>query len=116
MILKGTLYSKSNSRRIVVNRKTARVMVIKSKEALSAVDTFSAQARAQWKGEPIEGPVLFIAHVYYPSRRQDLDVSLLMDILQGIAYRNDRQIECMALTKGLDKDNPRVEVTITPLG
>lgn len=108
MILYGQLQSKANSRRLVVNRKTGRAMFIKSKEALSAVDTFSAQAKAQWEGEPIEGPVLFVAHVYYPSRRQDLDVSLLMDVLQGIAYHNDRQIERMALSKNIsDKGQGR---------
>ena len=115
VILYGQLFSKANSRRLVTNRSTGRGMFIKSSKALSAVNTFTAQAREQWKGEPIEGPVVFVAHVWYPSRRQDLDVSLLMDLLEGIAYHNDRQIERMALSKNIDKNNPRVEVTITPL-
>ena len=114
MILKGRLYSKANSRRLVKNRRTGNWMVIKSKEALQTVKDFTVQAKAQWKGKPLEGPVALKALIYYPSRRQDLDPSLLMDILQGIAYLNDRQIEQMTLQKYIDRDNPRVEVNVEP--
>ena len=116
MILYGQLFSKANSRRAVTNRRTGRAMYIKSQKALDCVRNFTAQALEQWEGPPLDGPVLMVAHIWYPSRRQDLDESLLMDILQGIAYYNDRQIERKAITKNIDKDNPRVDVKITLLG
>ena len=113
MILYGQLYSKSNSRRLVVNRRTGRTMSIKSAPAMECVLSFQAQARAQWKGPPLEGPVSMEAAIFYQSRRSDLDCSLLQDILQGIAFSNDRQIERIVLIKGLDPKCPRVEVEIT---
>lgn len=115
MILYGQIFSKANSRRSVVNRRTGKMMYIKSQNALDCVKSFTEQAKLLWKGPPLEGPVVFVAHVWYPSRRQDLDVSLLMDLLQGVCYENDRQIERMALSKNYDKNNPRVEVQIYPL-
>ena len=114
MILLGQLHSKANSRRAVVNWRTGKAMYIKSAPALRCVASFKLQAREQWAGKPLEGPVVLRAHIYYPSRRQDLDESLLMDILQGIAYHNDRQIERKIITRGLDRDNPRVEVEVEP--
>lgn len=116
MILYGQLHSKANSRRAVINRRTGKAMYIKSAEALECVASFQAQAREQWQGEPLEGPVTLIAYIYYPSRRQDLDESLLMDLLQGIAYHNDRQIECKVIRRGLDKVHPRVELQVEPFG
>jgi Holliday junction resolvase RusA-like endonuclease len=52
------------------------------------------------------------AKIHYASRRPDLDESLLMDLLQGVAYHNDRQIKAKVITWGLDKLNPRVEVSV----
>lgn len=74
-----------------------------------------------------EGPIRMDITMYYQSRRSDLDVSLVQDILQqqvdkktkyvtfeGI-YKNDRQIEEIHAYRKLDKENPRVEVTITKM-
>ena len=110
--LYGTLYQKGNSRKIAVNRRTGRPMVIKSGKALSTVKDFTIQAQVQYRGVPYKEACKLTATIYYPSRRHDLCASLLCDILEGIAYENDRQIEEMILYKRFDKKNPRVEVEV----
>ena len=73
-----------------------------------------------------EGPIRMEVTMYYQSRRSDLDISLIQDIFQqkvnkngyvefeGI-YKNDRQIDEIIAVRKLDKENPRVEATITEL-
>ena len=50
--------------------------------------------------------------IYYASRRPDLDESLILDLLQGLVYLNDRQVKERHVFWGLDKDKPRVEMII----
>lgn len=66
---------------------------------------------------PLEGEVLFVAHVYRARKSGDLDSYLkgLWDSLQGYAYLNDKQIVDLRLTRHDDKHNPRVEIEITEL-
>lgn len=84
-------------------------MVIKSNEAKQYVEA----VRKQLPQEPIEGPVKVSGTLYYPSRRSDIEPSVLLDALQGYAYVNDRQIECLGpFWRGIDKDNPRAEIIV----
>lgn len=110
-VILGQPQSKANSRRFI-----RPGLIIKSKAALA----YTAQAQAQLSAlslTPIEdNAVEFEAHIYYESRRPDLDESLLMDLLQGHAYKNDRQIKVKKVYWHLDKTNPRAEVTVTDLG
>lgn len=55
------------------------------------------------------------ATLFYVSRRSDLDESLILDLLQGRVYENDRQVRRKIINWGLDKDNPRVELKVYPL-
>lgn len=54
---------------------------------------------------------------FYLKRDRDLLGSdkLLMDALQGIVYVNDKQITHAELNKFVDKENPRVELTVIKL-
>jgi len=103
----GQLVSSKNRRRIV-GFKTGRPRLIKSKPAL---DYEKAAAKEVWRGaKGIEGPVSLTAHVFYSTRRPDLDVQLLMDVLQKArVILDDRQIHQIIATKYVDKVNPRVE-------
>lgn len=112
MILFGNLQSKSNSRMLVTNPKTKKPIFIKSAKARKTFNDMALQANAQWNKPPLEGPVSLMATIYYQSRRSDLDESLLMDLLEGVCYLNDRQIEHKNIWKKFDKDNPRVEVEV----
>jgi Holliday junction resolvase RusA-like endonuclease len=108
LILQGEPASKANSRRLVTIRGQARL--IKSQKAL---DYVAAVKRTYPPLVPLlEGDLRMTADVYYASRRPDLDVSLILDALEGIAYRNDRQVREMHLYHHLDRANPRAEITL----
>ncbi len=107
----GEAASKSNSSRIVFIR--GRPRLIKSAKALAFTESFKKQAKPAKR--LLQGDVELTCHLYYKSRRPDLDESLVMDCLQGIAYKNDRQIKIKHIYHHLDRHNPRVECTITEL-
>lgn len=106
----GNLASKSNSRKLVTIG--GRTRFIKSERALSFQQTANLQIPAKYK-QHVTKSIKMTAHIYYDSRRPDLDPSLLMDILEKAGvYQNDRQIVEQHLYKHLDKNDPRVEVVI----
>lgn len=57
---------------------------------------------------------LDLAVYVHPSSRGDVDnlAKLPMDALQGIAYRNDRQVAKVSVERHVDRDRPRTEVTL----
>ena len=100
----GEPASKSNSRRIV--RIHGNTRIIKSKKALEYRDNFLSQVRPP--DVPIEGDVELEVVVWYKTRRPDLDISLIMDLLQeGQVIKNDRQIKVIKAYHQLDKIQPR---------
>lgn len=106
----GEPASKANSRKMVTIGGSPRL--IKSAKALSYASAFKLQARA---GRMIEGDVAVHIKIWYASRRPDLDESLILDLLQGIAYANDRQVKEKHIYWGLDKENPRCEIRVEPI-
>jgi len=108
----GEPASKANSRKIVRYGGLSRI--IKSAKALNYVDLFKAQIHSGWT--PLDGDVVVTMHIYYASRRPDLDESLILDLLQGSMYLNDRQVKEKHIYWHLDKDNPRaiIEVKKSP--
>jgi Holliday junction resolvase RusA-like endonuclease len=103
--------SKSNSRRLVYF--AGRSRVIKSAKALG----FERHIRQHIKPiDPLlQGDLLIVMQIFYQTRRPDLDESLILDALQGIAYTNDRQIKQKLIFWGLDKVRPRAHVRIYPV-
>lgn len=108
LIIHGTAQSKSNSRRLVTFGGKPRF--IKSKAALEFEK--AVQSQVQQMRDMLEGDLAFHADIYYPSRRQDLDPSILLDALQGLIYANDRQFKQISSCRYLDKENPRAEIVI----
>lgn len=108
--LEGQLASKSNTRKLVTNRRTGRPMLIKSDRARKVIPLFCDQLGILFGARPtIMGPVSLTAMVFYDSNRPDLDISLLADLLQmARVIKNDRQIIHHAITKGVDPQRPRV--------
>ena len=100
--------SKSNSRKIVRYGGVSRL--IKSEKALTYSEVFLRQCPTL--------PVLMThdirmtLHIYYASRRPDLDETLILDLLQGRVYINDRQVKERHCYWHLDKENPRSEILI----
>ena len=107
-IIFGEPASKANSRRVVRLGGVSRL--IKSQKALTYSDAFKQQARPICP--LIDGDVSVTMHIYYASRRPDLDESLILDLLQGVLYVNDRQVKEKHIHWGLDKDNPRAEIIV----
>jgi Holliday junction resolvase RusA-like endonuclease len=108
----GKLASKANSRRI-----TRSGIVIKSQPALEFTKGAVLQLHAIKKGrKAFTGDVGLEATVFYPSKRNDLDVQLFMDCLEKAhLIENDRQIRECSARKEWDKDNPRVEFVLYEL-
>ena len=104
----GEPASKANSRRLVMHGKRPRF--IKSAKALSFLESFQLQCQ---KVNPLlEDDLSITMTIYYSSRRPDLDESVVLDAMQGYIYKNDRQVKEKHVYWGLDKGNPRVEVSI----
>ena len=104
----GEPASKANSRKMVYVR--GKPMFIKSQKALEYASMFKQQALAG--NEMLAGDVAVHIKIYYASRRPDLDESLILDLLQGVAYENDRQVKEKHIYWGLDKALPRAEIRV----
>lgn len=100
----GEPASKANSRRW-----TGKYF-IKSAKALAYAHEFGQQCPVLER--LMEGDLRITITIYYASRRPDLDPSLIFDLLQERIYLNDRQLKEQHLYWGLDKDNPRAEITV----
>ena len=107
-IIYGEPASKANSRRLVKFGNMSRL--IKSEKALSYSEMFREQA--QPLENLLEGDLKVTLFIYYASRRPDLDESLILDLMQGIYYKNDRQVKEKHVYWGLDKDSPRTKILI----
>lgn len=107
-IIFGEPASKANSRRVVHYGGMSRL--IKSKKALTYSDVFRQQCRTL--ATLMTGDLRVTMHIYYASRRPDLDESLILDLLQGYVYANDRQVKERHCYWGLDPENPRAEITV----
>lgn len=108
LIIFGEPASKANSRRVVRFGNMSRL--IKSDKALKYSDAFKLQLKPL---HPLmQGDLRVTMHIYYASRRPDLDESLILDLMQGFVYENDRQVKERHTYWGLDPDNPRSEIIV----
>ena len=107
-IIFGEPASKANSRRVVRFGNMSRL--IKSQKALDYSEVFKQQFKAI---TPLmSGDLRVTMWIYYASRRPDLDESLILDLMQGIVYINDRQVKERHIYWGLDKESPRAEIIV----
>ena len=104
----GEPASKANSRKLVHYGGMSRL--IKSDKALSYSEAFKLQAK------PLQtlmtGDVKVTMVIHYASRRPDLDESLILDLLQGVVYENDRQVKIKHIYWALDPNNPRTYLSL----
>jgi Holliday junction resolvase RusA-like endonuclease len=107
-IIFGEPASKANSRRVV--RFGGMSRLIKSQKALNYSDVFRQQC--QPLAVLMTGDLRVTFHIYYASRRPDLDETLILDLMQGLVYENDRQVKERHAYWGLDPENPRAEILI----
>lgn len=103
----GEPASKANSRRW-----TGKYF-IKSKKALDYSKAFAEQCPTL---DPlIDGDVMTTMHIWYASRRPDLDESLILDLMQGRIYENDRAVKERHTYWHLDKEEPRAEIEVVQI-
>lgn len=107
----GEPASKANSRKIVIIR--GRPASIKSDKARKYAKYFEEQC--QTLDELFSGDVSVEMLIYYASRRPDLDESLILDLMQGKIYKNDRQVKQKNIYWGLDRENPRTLIRVSSL-
>jgi len=109
----GQLPSIKNRRRLVRNRRTGQALIIKSVDAMEYESMFLSKIPEELR-VAYEGPVSLKMRVWYQSRRSDLSVEFLFDLLAkaGIIL-NDRQIRHVEAFGGLDKQLPRVHFTVS---
>lgn len=107
-IIFGEPASKANSRRVVHYGGMSRL--IKSAKALSYSDVFKQQCKPL--PTLMTGDLRITLHIFYASRRPDLDESLILDLMQGLIYVNDRQVKERHCYWGLDPENPRAEIIV----
>lgn len=114
-VIKGNIPSKSNSYKIIKRGKFSSLA--KTDKMLAYEKLFMLQC-SRYRNMNIEGEFRFECAVYYDSKRPDLDGSFkaVLDCLQKLkAFKNDnRCVEIMA-RKFKDKNNPRIEFSITPV-
>jgi|TARA_R110000824_G_scaffold239542_5_gene428211 Holliday junction resolvase RusA-like endonuclease len=110
----GEPASKANSRRAVMIGGKSRF--IKSKKALDYAKEFTRQAKTTGDMLDEDGSQTCVEMtIWYASRRPDLDESLICDLLQGVAYHNDRSVKRKVIEWRLDRKNPRSEIRVTQL-
>lgn len=111
VVIRGEPASKANSRRV-----TRAGRFIKSQKALRYVESAKAQLCTRRAKPLLEGCLSARITIYYRTRRPDLDESLILDILQGIAYKNDRQIVEKHIFRGPEaKNSPFAYIEIEEL-
>ena len=108
----GEPASKANSRRVV--RIGGMSRLIKSHKALTYTELFQRQVK-DMALTLIANDVRVTMHIWYASRRPDLDESLILDLLQGVLYLNDRQVKEKHIYWHLDPDQPRTEIVVEEL-
>jgi len=108
----GEPASKANSRKMVYVR--GKPMFIKSSKALAYAKAFKQQCVIA-QSQIFEGDVSVTIRIWYASQRPDLDESLILDLLQEVAYKNDRQVKEKHIYWGLDRENPRCEIEVSEI-
>jgi len=73
---------------------------VKSAEALQYAEDAKKQLGFLRARPIIEGPVKVTMVIHYRSRHPDLDESLILDVLQGFVYKNDRQVVHKDILRG----------------
>jgi hypothetical protein len=89
----------------------------KQREAKKRI-ALSAQAALRSRPWATDGDYAIQVDAYYPDRvfgDADRIPGLVMDALEGIAYRKDRQVSALDVRRHLDKARPRVEVRVYAL-
>lgn len=90
---------------------TGAIRSIKSKKARKFLDSVNDQLEPL--PELLQGELRMDIAIWYRTQRPDLDESIVLDALQGIFYKDDRQVRERHVYHFVDKEHPRVVVKIS---
>ena len=113
-VIIGSVPSKANSYKIITiagHGSLAKTPAMKKYE-----QSFYMQC-GKYRGMMLEGYFRLDLDVYFPTMSHDLDNSLkvILDCLQSCkAIKNDNRCVAINARKCIDKNNPRIEFTLTP--
>ena len=110
-VIEGEPASKSNARQLVLIK--GRMVPIKSKKALAYGKMFEQQCPT--RKEIFTEDLIVCMKIFYKTRRPDLDESLILDLMEGKIYKNDRSIKLKYIEHGLDRECPRCLIVVAPL-
>jgi len=119
IILPWKFCAQANHRLMPVIR-GGRAIVITAPPYRQAKESAELSIKRQWGRRAIlTAPLAVIARCYFPDRRRR-DASnlskMLGDAMSGIVYEDDSQVHRETYERtGIDRANPRVVITITPL-
>lgn len=87
---------------------------IKTRAASTVSEAIYWEAKAQYDAEPSTDFLDVRIDLYFKdTRRRDLDnIKGLIDALSGVLWVDDSQIVSLHITKNIDRQRPRVEITI----
>jgi Holliday junction resolvase RusA-like endonuclease len=111
--------SKSNAYRIITLKsrtKRQHASLAKTKATRDYERSFDLQIPNSARINIMDAFVFGIT-IYFPSRRADLDNALkaILDCLQkGKVIQNDRQCQEIHAYRAIDKENPRIEIILSP--
>lgn len=92
-----------------------RFLTRKGKDNKEAI---GLEATLAWRpNKPLEGKICATARLFFKDGRM-LDIEnlkALWDSLSGIVYLDDKQIFELHLYKAIDRENPRVEISVTEI-
>lgn len=98
-------------------RKGGYAMTFLTTDARAYKETVAWSAKSTYKGEIIEGPIkVSIWYYFKDKRRRDIqNDKLTLDSMEGIVYKDDKQVAELHLYKRFKKNNPRTRIVITKL-
>ena len=119
----GIVYSKKNSKQIVINKRTGKPQIISNRKALAMESDIATQLSAQnalkTLKTPFSGDCAVYMIVYQPDkRRRDLDnqATSILDgmVAAGILADDNNEVvtELHIKNGGIDREDPRVEIEV----
>ena len=87
-------------------------------EGKALKEVYQWEAKAQWKGKPLQGDIRLSITLYFGTKRKaDLDNfnKLSVDALTGSVYEDDSQIAELHLKRAYDTVRPRIELAVRPI-
>ena len=94
----------------------SRPVTYKSNDARVYLKDVAARCMVD-RVRPLDGPVAVDIVAHFPTKAGDLDniLKVLLDSLEGFFYQDDKQVHHITAVRQLDREHPRVEVSVFPL-